>query len=258
MSWLDEMRRTTPSALVALAAFVALTSPAGAISFSGIDAQSQYTGFSGPAGPDTPGIFTFDDTMNGANPSPEPGVVTGENGLPDVLGGVIDLELLLDTAGGYDPVNDILFGAPFVGTGGNEVVIRDQPGGTVLLAFDVVEVVVANVQTSGNLFSMGDPEGSSASANSLMAVSGGTLAASVGGVGMPALIHLIVNDPDPPVPSILTPGYLNDSFDSGFAGAGTANAGVNWAITIIPEPGTAGLVGLGLVALGVRARRRRA
>lgn len=263
MSWQHDIRRTTPAALLAFAAFVAVApATASAISFSGLDAQSQYTGFASPPGIETPGLFTFDDTMNGTNPNAEPGVVTGSNGVAGVLGGVIDLQLLLDTSG-FDPATDNLQGATFGGTGGGEVLVWDSTKTTVLLAFDVSFVQVASVSGTNNLFQMGDPEGSATSGFSLLTVSGGSLAGSVGGAGMPALLHLIVNDPDPPLPTTFperftAPGYLDESFNSGFAGAGTANAGVNWAITIVPEPGTAGLVALGLLALGLRGRRQRA
>lgn len=263
MSWPNHIRRDSLQALLALAAFVVLApATAAAISFSGIDAQSQYTGFASPPGIETPGLFTFDDTMNGTNPTPEPGVVTGTNGVAGVLGGLIDLELLLDTSS-FDPATDNLLGATFGGTGGGEVLVWDATKTTVLLAFDVSFVEVSTVSGTNNLFQMGDPEGSASSAFSQLTLTGGSLAGSVGGAGTPALLHLIVNDPDPPLPTTFperftAPGYLNESFNSGFAGAGTANAGVNWAITIVPEPGTAGLVALGLVALGVRGRRRRA
>ncbi len=67
-----------------------------AVAIGGTDAQSQYTGFA-PLLSDS-GIFTFDDTLNGANPAPEPGTVTTADGagLAGLVGGVIDLELMLD------------------------------------------------------------------------------------------------------------------------------------------------------------------
>jgi len=262
-------RSATLSGLLAIAAAVVLAAaPAGAvtISFSGIDAQSQYTGYSGPPGPDTPGIFTFDDTVNGANLAPEPGVVTAQHNIAGLLGGVINLEMMLDTTGGYDPATDQATIASFMGTGGNEVTIWDATQTTLLLSFDLSYVDVRNISALGtvnNLVRLGDAEGSLVPNRSLLTVTGGSLAGTVGGLGTQAVLDIVINDPNPALPDDLAsavagyPGFWNDSFTSGIAGGSTPEAGVNWAITIIPEPGTGSLLGLALLGLAGWRRSQR-
>jgi len=108
-----------------------------AVSIGGTDAQSQYTAVDG--------VFTFDDTLNGLNPSPEPGTVTTADNpaLAGLVGGLIDLELLLDTTGGFNPAAGFITDASFVGTGpGSEIVIWDSTGSTILLALDVSFVLL--------------------------------------------------------------------------------------------------------------------
>ena len=61
----------------ALVLIVALA-PLGAagISFSGTDVQSQFTSYSAAPVIDTPGLFTFNDSLEGATATPAAGVVT--------------------------------------------------------------------------------------------------------------------------------------------------------------------------------------
>lgn len=227
-----------------------------ALSFSGIDAQTQF-GFANP------NLLTFNDTVNGTNPNPEPGTVTGTMGVGGVLGGRITLELLLDTSG-YNKATDPGTGANFIGTGGNEVMVWNATMTTLLLSFDVffVDVSAMNGLGISNQVELGDAEGSSVQSHSFMKVAGGSLAGTVGGVGTVALLDLIINDPDPPLSDTFGdflagyPGFWNNDFTSGIAPPLTGEAGTNWAITILPEPGTGILLGAGLAALAAYRRRR--
>jgi hypothetical protein len=54
------------------------------------------------------------------------------------------------------------------------------------------------------------------------------------------------------------PGYLNASFAAGIGAPSSPPPGVNWAISIIPEPATGLLVTLSLVGLSAYSRGRRA
>ncbi|MCG8588431.1 MAG: hypothetical protein MJE66_04000 [Proteobacteria bacterium] len=251
--------------ILVLGCLLALPAAGATIRFGGVDAQSQYTGFSGPPGPDTPGVFTFNDTVNGANPGPEPGTVTTEENIAGLVGGRINLELFLDTSS-YDPATDSLLDARFVGTGPTpEITIWDAGQTTLLLSFDVqfVDVVSAS-PFGGGALSLGDsPRGDPPQAvNSSLLVSGGSLAGAVGGIGTEAVLQLILSRPNPALPIAGFPffnGYLNDSLTVGI----TTNplSAVNWDIAIVPEPDTGILVGASLVVLGLlrreRLRRRR-
>ena len=227
---------------------------AAGISFSGTDVQSQFTSYS--AGPviDTPGLFTFNDTLDSANPTPTAGVVTAEDGVTGLAGGQIDLEMLLDPS--YDASGPII-GAPFtpfIGAGGNDILIWDASRSTVLLAFSVsfVNVRNANGLGSSNLIAFGDPEGSETRINSELQVIGGSLAAAVGGTGSFATLDILLD----PIPELST-GF--GDFLAGYPGVleNSLSGGVVWSITMTPEPGTGLLLGSALVALGVHGRRRR-
>ena len=83
----------------------------------------------------------------------------------------------------------------------------------------------------------------------------------MGGIGTPAVLKMVWTNPSNPLPPPPTnfpnyPGYLNESFTIGFQ-SNPASA-VNWDIAFIPEPGTAALLGFGLVGLWAHARRRSA
>lgn len=229
------------------------------IEISGVDIQSQYTGFN-PVVSDS-GVFTFNDTINGTNPNPEPGTVTTESQPLGLVGGRIDLEIMLDTTS-FNPATGNLLGAPFIGTGvPNEIVIWDSTLNTVLLAFGVDFVDVTGVTPQyppflpDSIITLGENVLSGLGVSSRLVVQGGSVAAAVGGVGTQAVLQLTISNPDPQVTTTNMNGYLDDSFVVGIPGA-PPTYGVNWEITIVPEPSTSLLVGGSLLVWAAAARRR--
>jgi hypothetical protein len=215
-----------------------------------VDAQSQYTGFN-PVVSDS-GVFTFNDTFNGTNPSPERGTVTSSD-VAGLLSGRVDLEIVLDTTS-YDPATSTPLGAPFVGTGpGAEIVIWDASETSVLLTFDVGFINVTSVAP----FAMGTPNLDGYGVSSQLTVAGGSLAGAVGGIGTAAVLEIIVDSPSPQLTTGTLFGYLNDSFTVGIPDQPPVGQ-VDIAI-VIPEPS---VFVLGAAALGAgmawQSRRRTA
>lgn len=237
----------------ALAVAVAmLPFAAGAVGFSGTDSNVQFTAYGSIGVTGTPGVFAFYDSDD---PSPARGTVTAEDGVAGLLSGQVDLEMLLDLSGGYDPSTDALVSASFTGTGGNEIIVWDSAGTTALAVFDISFVNVRNANGVGgsNVISFGDPETSETQINSALTLVGGTLAGSLGGAGQIAILDIIF-DPTPGLPDDFNPSFLTGY--PGFLG-NSLTGGVTWAITIVPEPGTGLLLGSALLALGVHGRRQR-
>jgi hypothetical protein len=246
-------------------AVVLLVAPlsAHAVAIGGVDAQSQYLGFT-PVVADS-GVFTFEDTLNGTNPAPEPGTVTTADGagLAGLIGGAIDLEIMLDT-GSFNPATDNILNATFIGTGaGPEIIIWDSPArNTVLLALDVDFVNVTQILPSYppfipccGSFTIGQPELSTYGVESQLAVTGGTYAAAVGGIGTGATLQIFISDPVPTFDSTVTTTYLNDDFTVGFNV--NPSSEVTWELNFVPEPGTALLAAVGLAGLAMAGRSRR-
>jgi hypothetical protein len=230
------------------------------IEISGVDIQSEYTGFN-PVVPDS-GVFTFYDSMSGMNPNPERGTVTTESQPLGLVDGRIDLEIMLDTSS-FDPAVDNLLGAPFTGTGvPNEILIWDSTETTVLLAFGVDFIDVTGVTPQylpylpSSIITLGENVLSGVGVSSRLLVQGGSLADAVGGIGTQAVLQLTISNPDPQVTTTNMNGYLDDSFSVGIPPDPPTN-GVNWEITIVPEPTTSLLIGGSLTLWAALKRRRR-
>jgi hypothetical protein len=248
--------------VVVLLAGLVLPTSAAAVSIGGVDAQSQYTGFNPVVGDS--GVLTFEDTLNGTNPAPEPGTVTTADGagLGGLVGGAIDLEIMLDTSG-FNPATDNILDATFIGTGaGPEIIIWDSPArNTVLLALDVDFVNVTQILPATppfipccGSFTIGQPETSTYGVQSQLSVTGGTFAAAAGGIGTGATLQIFISDPVPDFDSTVVSTYLNDSFTVGFNV--NPSSEITWEINFVPEPGTA-LLGAVAFAGWIAVRRTR-
>ena len=251
--------------------------PAGAAEIfhiGGNDRISQYEGFD--SGQTNPGMFTFNENANGGNPIPDLGVVTSEDlslgagncpsgatflctakvGFNAILGPISRL------GGSFDPATSNIKQAVFLGLPGPDMYFLDPAdNSTVLLAFELnfIHVTQASFESipaneDGTIL-MGNPDPSAIS--SQLFLMGGTLNQLVGGIGSEARLEILM---DSLTPAIMVKGdfkgYLNGNFLSGLGDAPVLPTTWNLTIIPVPEPSTAGLLGVSLLGLLALARRR--
>jgi hypothetical protein len=235
------------------------------------------------ADPDLPGFVSSDD-IPGSNLTN----VDGSGGLAQVAFNIVlgPTQGATGTGDGMSPfVPTSTLGdgnikkAQFIGGPGvADMIIYKPVSGSpnsideILLTFDIdfIDVTNATRQTVDPLppFSVIDPDGSitlgdatSTALSSFLTVSGGSLAASVGGIGAEARMSIII--------STLTPALINGPDFRGYFGAnwtsgigaepiaGLAYDMVIFEPVVVPEPATGTLLTLSLLVFAAHGRLRR-
>lgn len=245
--------------LVAMLSCLGTSAGATPVTLGGVDLLSSYTAPSGP----NPGILTFQDTPT------TPGLVDDAGGITGLdVGDNVWFEAALSDfrCNGTTPFNaatNDIKQACFISSGTPAFRITEAGTGILLLQLDLVKMKVGREVADNTIPT--DTDGfinfgdfTAGSNQSVLTVTGGSLAAAVGGIGSEAHLNIRMDTILPGLVTTSDPvGYFNSNFT---AGNGIASAQVVWDLTIvpIPEPGTGALVAFALVALSLGRRRPRA
>jgi hypothetical protein len=246
-------------AILLASGLLALAVPAAAtvITMGGFDVTSQYT-YTGSTPTSGPGMLTFGSNSERGWISTED--ILGSNCATGLLCmGAVTLDLLLDQSGGFNVVTGKANQATFVGAGaGPDFAIYEAGDNTtVALGFEVNFIDVTQVQTDnppvipGGTIVLGTSVVNAIS--SRLVLTSGSLNALIG-LGSEAWLHVRLPGLSPALTARGGTGYLANNFASGIAAPGPDTV---WDLVIvpIPEPTTAVLLGLGLLAMVATARR---
>ena len=173
------------------------------------------------------------------------GVVTQPSGHA-VFGANLDLAIDLVGSEGPATIGTVFTGANAMAA---DLWIHDPLTSAVLLSVEIHSLVVSNIVSGapGSTFTSVNFGGIDEQVNmgqSLIEISGGSLAADFGGVGTQGLMFMLVNQPS----KFFFPGGV---FNSSF----TAASNIQLKFLPIPEPNTALLVGIPMLGLAMWRRR---
>jgi hypothetical protein len=173
----------------------------------------------------------------------------------------VSFDVVLDLSGGFNPATDYALNATFVGAseGPDFVIYEPLNSSVVALGFEVNFIEVTAVRTHqmftrpGGEIQLGQAE--VFQATSRLVLTEGSALNSVLQAGSEAWLRVVLRSLDPSLTTAGGPGYLGSDFQGGITGPPVSTS--QWAIVIepIPEPGTAMLLGLGLLTLVATARR---
>lgn len=187
------------------------------------------------------GVSPFDPASTGTDGNVKRARFEGVDGMADFAIFKVDagLDGIVDPTESNSPTDFLLlFDIEFIDVTG--ATKRETTGGGTIV-----------IDPDGSI-TLGDPSINATS--SRLTIIGGSLANQFGGIGTEARLSVKFETLDPAILSNSDfRGYLGSDFTSG-VGA-TPVVPTRWELTIVPEPGTAALVGLGLAGLSFVRRR---
>jgi hypothetical protein len=231
----------------------------------GTDAQSSYEGYT-DAQPNA-GVFTFFDAIVEA--TPQKGFVdTPDPNFLSFVNATVDLDIVFDTSVCNPAACGMTFASFKGANAGADLIFWPEAGGPIpllALEIDFIDVVQASPASGGNFAMGGQVINENLFGTSKLRIVGGSEAAAIIAFvgGNKAILRMDINKPKDNTgdkirtADLLSTGiWFNEDWTVGLPAIIPVGA-TNFDLVIVPEPGTAGLLGLSLVGLALHARRRR-
>ncbi len=231
----------------------------------GTDAQSSYEGYT-DAQPNA-GVFTFFDAVVEA--TPQKGFVdTPDPNFLSFVNAKVDLDIIFDTSVCNPAACGMTFASFKGANAGADLIFWPSGGGPIpllMLEIDFIDVVQASPASGGNFAMGGQVVNPNLFGTSKLRVVGGSEAAAIIAYvgGNKAILRMDINKPKDntgtkiQTADLLSTGiWFNEDWTVGLPALIPVGA-TNFDLVIVPEPGTAALLGLSLVALALHARTRR-